>query len=274
MHDYKRVEQIICDPYVSLVELESLLKWSCLYGCVRSVELLLKDGRINPMLKNGWIVRVVAEDGNTDIMRLLLADIRIDPTIDESWALRASAENGHENLLQLLLQDGRCDIHASRDYAIHHAAIEGHLGIIHILMDWGLVPTGETLECAAEGGHVHIIDFLLMSVKFSEEDLLNAFWGAAECGHDDVVERFLVDTRLNPAAANNYAIRLAIENGHNIVVSLLMEDMRVFWTFAKPIERRMWYLLRLQKMRLLHNELIFCTSSKNDYKSNSCYFCV
>lgn len=274
MHDYKRVEQIVCDPHVSLAELECSLKWACLYGCVRSVELLLKDGRVNPMLKNGWAIRVVAEDGNMHIMQLFLADGRVDPTIDESWTLRASAENGHENLLLLLLQDGRCDIHAGGDYAIHHAATEGHLGIIHILMDWGLIPTAETLECAAEGGHVHIVDFLLARTDFSGDDLLNAFWGAAECGHDDVVERLLVDTRLNPAAANNYAIRLAVENGHNIVVSLLMEDMRVFWTFAKPIERRVWYLLRVQKMRDLHNELIFYTSSKNDYRSNRYYFLI
>jgi hypothetical protein len=50
---------------------------------------------------------------------------------------------------------------------------------------------------------------------------------AAQNGHVAVVERLLQDTRVDPSADDNYAVREAAANGHLAVVDRLLEDYRV-----------------------------------------------
>lgn len=49
---------------------------------------------------------------------------------------------------------------------------------------------------------------------------------AAECGHVDVVKRLLKCENVNPSAQNNLALRMAIQNNHSEVVSLIQSDHR------------------------------------------------
>ncbi len=53
------------------------------------------------------------------------------------------------------------------------------------------------------------------------------FLWAARYGHHQVVNRLLLDERVDPAADDNYAIRYAAENGHLQVVNRLLQDERV-----------------------------------------------
>jgi len=50
---------------------------------------------------------------------------------------------------------------------------------------------------------------------------------ASENGHLAVVNRLLADERVDPSADNNFAIRWASENGHLAVVNRLLQDERV-----------------------------------------------
>ena len=50
---------------------------------------------------------------------------------------------------------------------------------------------------------------------------------ASSNGHLAVIERLLQDHRVDPSAENNYAIRLASLNGHLAVVERLLQDLRV-----------------------------------------------
>jgi hypothetical protein len=50
---------------------------------------------------------------------------------------------------------------------------------------------------------------------------------AAENGQLAIVDRLLQDKRVDPSADNNYAVRLAAENGHLAVVDRLLQDKRV-----------------------------------------------
>ena len=52
---------------------------------------------------------------------------------------------------------------------------------------------------------------------------------ASDYGHTEVVRLLLNDPRVNPAADNNFAIRWASENGQMNVVKLLLTDKRVDW---------------------------------------------
>lgn len=242
----RRVFELI--PVTHGSELIAGFKWACLLNQSSHVAEFLADGRVDP---DGWAIHVAAEDGDVEIMQLLLADERVDPAVDNSWALCAAAENGHEQILRLLLQDGRCNIHARNNYAMYSAAEGGFLNILDLLKEYGCLPDTEVMISAAEGGHIHVVEYLLREIEPTEAVL----WAAAEAGHDDIVARLLVDWRINPAAQDNCAVRLAYENGHNAVVSALMADPRVFWTYSIGIERNVWYLRRRLDFRDLHNEL-------------------
>jgi hypothetical protein len=50
---------------------------------------------------------------------------------------------------------------------------------------------------------------------------------ASEKGHTDVVKLLLADSRVDPTADDNYAIKKASEKGHTDVVKLLLADPRV-----------------------------------------------
>lgn len=257
--NFLRVAEILQTFNGSEHELNQSFKLACLHGQCECVALLLADKRVNPMIGNGWGIRIIADDGDANIMRLLLADKRVNPAIDESWAICAAAENGNETVLRLLFEDGRCNIHTRGDYAIHYAAKEGHLNIVYMLIQWGIKPTIETLRLAASSGQIHIVHVLLEIL----EPTPCVLYSAAEHGHDDVVKRLLIDSRVDPAIYANQAARIALKNGHHIVVSMLMDDMRVFWTFAKPIERMVWYLRRRQEMTELRHELIMHRAFRN-----------
>ena len=55
----------------------------------------------------------------------------------------------------------------------------------------------------------------------------NEFLNASLNGHLAVVERLLEDSRVDPSADRNRAIRMASQNGHLPVVERLLEDSRV-----------------------------------------------
>jgi ankyrin repeat protein len=55
----------------------------------------------------------------------------------------------------------------------------------------------------------------------------NAIVHAARNGHLDIVERFLEDERVNPAAYSNEALAMAATGGHSTVVARLLKNERV-----------------------------------------------
>jgi hypothetical protein len=57
---------------------------------------------------------------------------------------------------------------------------------------------------------------------------------ASRKGFKDIVELLLKDSRIDPTADDNEALRSAIRNGHKDIVDLLLADPRVA-TKWKPI---------------------------------------
>ena len=53
------------------------------------------------------------------------------------------------------------------------------------------------------------------------------FGGSVRFGYEEILELLLKDSRVDPSAQNNYAIRFAVKNEHEKMVKLLLKDPRV-----------------------------------------------
>jgi hypothetical protein len=81
---------------------------------------------------------------------------------------------------------------------------------------------------ASQSGHLVVVDRLLQNKRVDPAANNNcAIRMASQKGHFAVVNRLLQDKRVDPAATNDAAIKLASENGHASVVARLMKDKRV-----------------------------------------------
>ena len=76
-------------------------------------------------------------------------------------------------------------------------------------------------------GEITTIKQLLDLNFFKSQKLQGLFGWATKNGHIEVVKVLLNDSRVNPAADTNYAIRLTAANGHVEVVKVLLADPRV-----------------------------------------------
>ena len=74
------------------------------------MQLLLDDGRADPMADNGKPLAAAARNGRAQALAVLLADPRVNPVIaDNGNLLLHSVEAGHPTVVRLLLRDGRID---------------------------------------------------------------------------------------------------------------------------------------------------------------------
>jgi Ankyrin repeats (3 copies) len=87
---------------------------------------------------------------------------------------------------------------------------------------------GGLLTWAAENGHLTIVERLLLDERVDPSDWRNyAVRWAARNGHLAVVERLLLDPRVDPSANNSEAVRWTALNGHLAIVERLLLDSRV-----------------------------------------------
>src|ERR1700733_3673863 len=86
---------------------------------------------------------------------------------------------------------------------------------------------GLFLNEACENGQESIVNYLLRSTDLLLPYADNCLLFASTKGRTEVVRLLLTYERVNPAAGDNLAIRLASQNGHTEVVRLLLTDERV-----------------------------------------------
>ena len=80
--------------------------------------------------------------------------------------------------------------------------------------------------------HTSSEDALKIYKKVEEGITDDLFIWASQYGYIDLVKMLLEDKRVNPAANDNFAIRLASRNGYTEVVKVLLADLRVDPCFA------------------------------------------
>src|SRR2546426_6337866 len=89
-------------------------------------------------------------------------------------------------------------------------------------------PTRRSSDFVARNGHVDVMKLLLADSRVDPAaDNNDAIRSAAANGHIDVVKLLLADKRANPVAVGNAAIKHVARNGHTDVVKLLLAHPRV-----------------------------------------------
>ena len=102
--------------------------------------------------------------------------------------------------------------------------------VLHVLFEEIEIQQKVFTEAYTKSDDVELVNMLIENTEIDISATNNyAIRIASQNGHVAVVNRLLQDVtgRVDPSALNNYAIRYASENGHNAVVDRLLQDGRV-----------------------------------------------
>jgi len=133
-------------------------------------------------------------------------------------------------LLVRLLIESNADIH---DAAVLNQAVEkGYIEIVRLLLDHGCPLAENALRIAIDHGHTDIVRLLLElpfdlgCTYFIDDDEVDILQYACDSGHTDIVRLLLglpLDRGVDPAADNNFALRIACELGHRDIVRMFLD---------------------------------------------------
>lgn len=195
------------------------------------------------------------ETGDIDEVKKALATVNSSELAKDGEALQGACKNGHFEVVKTLLLNPDFVKTASSycNYAFRLAVEHGHFDIVvymyntpHVfdenLVDLGVSEGGGEVEMAAQGDHLHILNYLLEQPIFNLSAAANnnaALRAAARCNHARIVERLLqINCVKNEAAIfSNSALKYAIRNGNLEIVKLLLDIESVVNCDGK------WYVL-------------------------------
>lgn len=117
--------------YTKMVQTLFLSK-GCEIGDLELVELLLKDGRVNPTFENNAAINIVCKNGHYNLFKFLLSfksekGDRIQPSKD---CLINACTGGHRKIIKLLLKDKRIDPSVNDNLAIRAVCQSGYVEIV------------------------------------------------------------------------------------------------------------------------------------------------
>ena len=107
--DVELVKKFLIKHDISIGNCGWALRYSCYFGYLDIIELLILDGRADPAALNNAAIQFASEEGYADIVSLLLQDSRVDPTDNDNYAIDGASKNGHIDVVEVLLQDGRVE---------------------------------------------------------------------------------------------------------------------------------------------------------------------
>ena len=110
------------------------LKMAIKNGNLQALELLLRDGRVDPSDQDNQAVILASETGNLQALQLLLKDDRVDPSDQSNEAIIQACTKGHLQVVELLLRDKRVNPASRRNRAINRASDAGHGEIVQLLL--------------------------------------------------------------------------------------------------------------------------------------------
>jgi hypothetical protein len=168
----QEVQALLADPSVDPVAdnwLLEVLPHPTLRKRAKIIAVLLKDGRMDPMLNNGLALRNAMEWDRCACVLAFLADPRVDPAaidIAIGWA----SNHCEEELIDRLLKDPRTDPSVMDNCAIKMAACFGKTDFVRrILADPRVDPSvnnNEPRGWALRSNYDEIVDLLERDPRF------------------------------------------------------------------------------------------------------------
>ncbi|PRP77640.1 ankyrin repeat domain-containing protein 44 [Planoprotostelium fungivorum] len=176
------------------------------------------------------VMVVSASSNKIESLKLCLAHRHTPITIQS--ALELATTNGHADAVNVIIQHG-ADPSADDNFCIKYAAAYGHIDVVRILLEDPRVdPSAENglpLERAMVSQDTRLVMLFLKYIQpdWSEQQANRIMWCAAASGHTDMIRYLLDNTKVNPAASDNQALKFCVANGHVEATKLLLSDPRV-----------------------------------------------
>lgn len=201
------------------------LRDACMNGYSDVVDRLLLRGA-DPNAFGFACLRLACVHDRFRVVARLLLDPRVDPSCMGNLAVRIASSRGHLSIVGLLMTDSRVDATAHRNQALRDACANGHLAVVQLLLysigdrvDSEIL--GISMSWAISNGHAGIVNMLLRDERVDPAEFENsALCVASEKGYLDIVERLLLDERVN--RTYNTALLRASREGHRDIVRVLL----------------------------------------------------
>jgi ankyrin repeat protein len=168
------VEILLQNPKLNMnANFNDSLCLACSTGRLDVVDLLLKDGRLDPTIPSSIFpddlgnnaLETACAYGHLSVVQLLLNDPRVDPSSNDCLAVTLAAGNGHSNILERLLQDQRVVSNCRPHEALIEAILEDHEECIRILLTNEGINSYEcksnAIQLAIERKYYSVIKYLL-----------------------------------------------------------------------------------------------------------------
>ncbi|KAJ3035998.1 hypothetical protein HDV00_003132 [Rhizophlyctis rosea] len=216
----------------------------CCYWAVRSGHAWILELYVSELDREtlDWMLKVAAKKGFEDVVKIILKGDGTDRNV-RGLALLRAAEAGHlGTVLHVALEraavEGHGDVVAhliirqngsGHDTALCKAASRGHVDVTLILLTSGT--TGRScrrapLACAAEKGHIKVVDLLLWTpdLHHTQRQLDQALVSAAKIGAAEIV-RLLVGAGadIEVHVDGTFAVNAACSSGNVDTVKALMD---------------------------------------------------
>ncbi len=196
------------------------------------LELLLEDPRVDPAMRNSYLVDYFSLFNFPEGVKLLLSYKGVDPSAKNNKAIREASREGNIETVLLLLKDKRVNPGDHDSQALVLATNFEHIEVIQLLLkDKRVVVTDEEssqLAMVSARGHDQIVKLLLDDGRADPRYNKSAsIWLASRYGRIKVLKLLLEDGRADPAAEEGRALLCSYKDGDTDIVRLLLEDGRV-----------------------------------------------
>ena len=95
---------------------EEVLLFAVVYGYTEIVDLLLKDGRVDPSYASNLPIDKAASKGFSDILKLLISDKRTNPADDSNAAMLSAYNQAQKSTVIILWKDKRVKNSLNKDH--------------------------------------------------------------------------------------------------------------------------------------------------------------
>jgi ankyrin repeat protein len=211
---------------------EGLLKLAACDDTNHNVlEVLLRDSRLDP----SRVLLTAISFHCVKNVQLLLNDKRIDPSLDDQAALVTACENGNLEIVHLLLKDPRVDPSDSKSKCLHYACLSDQLEVVKVLLkDKRVQPCYKNVHAAIKRNDNFDLTVLLLQdsrLVIAQKNYLSLFNLACSCGNLKIVQFFLKDPRISQHLHQEKFLRNAVISGCSSVALLLLEKFHT--TFSE-----------------------------------------